>query len=196
MKNITVKNVIIGKQYESSENYQEFLKIVNDKKINVYVVQKGKRVNIEKGIYIDILWPSEKDMIVDNWINNNSLVFKLVYKDFSIMFTGDIEEEAEKAILEQYSNNINKLQANVLKIAHHGSKTSTTEDFLKTVSPKIALIGVGKNNNFGHPNEQVIERLKKNGVKVYRTDTDGEISILWIKMYKFHYFVNTKKQWR
>ena len=96
MKNITVKNVIIGKQYESSENYQEFLKIVNDKKINVYVVQKGKRVNIEKGIYIDILWPSEKDMIVDNWINNNSLVFKLVYKDFSIMFTGDIEEEAEK----------------------------------------------------------------------------------------------------
>ena len=178
MKNITVKNVIIGKQYESSENYQEFLKIVNDKKINVYVVQKGKRVNIEKGIYIDILWPSEKDMIVDNWINNNSLVFKLVYKDFSIMFTGDIEEEAEKAILEQYSNNINKLQANVLKIAHHGSKTSTTEDFLKTVSPKIALIGVGKNNNFGHPNEQVIERLKENGVKVYRTDTDGEISIV------------------
>ena len=178
MKNITVKNVIIGKQYESSENYQEFLKIVNDKKINVYVVQKGKRINIEKGLYIDILWPNEKDMIVDNWINNNSLVFKLVYKDFSIMYTGDIEEEAEKAILEQYSNNTNKLQANILKIAHHGSKTSTTENFLKTVSPKIALIGVGKNNTFGHPNKQVIERLKENGVKVYRTDTDGEISIV------------------
>ena len=196
MKNIKIKNIIIGKQYESSENYQEFLKIVIDKKINVYVVQKGERINIEKGLYIDILWPNEKDMIADNWINNNSLVFKLVYKDFSIMFTGDIEEEAEKAILEQYSNNINKLQANILKIAHHGSKTSTTENFLKTVSPKIALIGVGKNNNFGHPNEQVIERLKENGVKVYRTDTDGEISILWIKMYKFHYFVNTRKQWR
>ena len=161
MKNIKIKNIIIGKQYESSENYQKFLKIVIDKKINVYVVQKGERINIEKDLYIDILWPNEKDMIVDNWINNNSLVFKLVYKDFSIMFTGDIEEEAEKAILEQYSNNINKLQANVLKIAHHGSKTSTTEDFLKKVSPKIALIGVGKNNNFGHPNEQVIERLKK-----------------------------------
>ena len=172
------------------------MKIVNGKKINVYVVQKGERINIEKDLYIDILWPNEKDMIVDNWINNNSLVFKLVYKDFSIMFTGDIEEEAEKAILEQYSNNINKLQANVLKIAHHGSKTSTTENFLKTISPKIALIGVGKNNNFGHPNEQVIERLKKNGVIVYRTDKDGEICILWIKMYKFHYFVNTRKQWR
>lgn len=193
MKNITVKNVIIGKQYESSENYQEFLKIVNDKKINVYVVQKGKRVNIEKGIYIDILWPSEKDMIVDNWINNNSLVFKLVYKDFSIMFTGDIEEEAEKAILEQYSDNINKLQANILKIAHHGSKTSTTEKFLKTVSPKIALIGVGKNNKFGHPNGQVIERLKANKVKIYRTDEDGEICIINSKMYKFHYFANTRK---
>lgn len=178
MKNIKVKNIIIGKQYESSENYQEFLKIVNDKKINVYVVQKGKRINIEKGLYIDILWPNEKDMIVDNWINNNSLVFKLVYKDFSIMFTGDIEEEAEKAILEQYSNNINKLQANILKIAHHGSKTSTTENFLKTISPKIALIGVGKNNKFGHPNEQVIERLKANKVKIYRTDEDGETNIV------------------
>ena len=154
------------------------MKIVIDKKINVYVVQKGERINIEKGLYIDILWPNEKDMIVDNWINNNSLVFKLVYKDFSIMFTGDIEEVAEKGIVEQYSDNINKLQANILKIAHHGSKTSTTEDFLKTISPKIALIGVGKNNTFGHPNEQVIERLKENGVKVYRTDTDGEISIV------------------
>ena len=178
MKNIKIKNIIIGKQYESSENYQKFLKIVNGKKINVYVVQKGERINIEKDLYIDILWPNEKDMIVDNWINNNSLVFKLVYKDFSIMFTGDIEEEAEKAILEQYSNNINKLQANVLKIAHHGSKTSTTENFLKTISPKIALIGVGKNNNFGHPNEQVIERLKANKVKIYRTDEDGETNIV------------------
>ena len=117
----------------------------------------------------------------------------LVYKDFSIMFTGDIEEEAEKAILEQYSDNINKLQANILKIAHHGSKTSTTEKFLKTVSPKIALIGVGKNNKFGHPNGQVIERLKANKVKIYRTDEDGEICIINSKMYKFHYFANTRK---
>lgn len=178
MKNIKIKNIIIGKQYESSENYQEFLKIVIDKKINVYVVQKGERINIEKGLYIDILWPNEKDMIADNWINNNSLILKLTYKSFSIMFTGDIEEVAEKGIVEQYSDNINKLQATILKIAHHGSKTSTTEDFLKTVSPKIALIGVGKNNKFGHPNEQVIERLKANKVKIYRTDEDGETNIV------------------
>lgn len=178
MKNIKVKNIIIGKQYESSENYQEFLKIVNDKKINVYVVKKGRRINIEKNLYIDILWPNEKEMIADNWINNNSLILKLTYKSFSIMFTGDIEEVAEKGIVEQYSDNINKLQATILKIAHHGSKTSTTDDFLKTVSPKIALIGVGKNNKFGHPNEQVIERLKANKVKIYRTDEDGETNIV------------------
>lgn len=178
MKNIKIKNIIIGKQYESSENYQEFLKIVNDKKINVYVVKKGRRINIEKNLYIDILWPNEKEMIADNWINNNSLILKLTYKSFSIMFTGDIEEVAEKGIVEQYSDNINKLQATILKIAHHGSNTSTTEVFLKTVSPKIALIGVGKNNKFGHPNEQVIERLKANKVKIYRTDEDGETNIV------------------
>ena len=70
-----------------------------------------------------------------------------------------------------------KLEAFVLKVAHHGSKTSSTEEFLELVKPKIALIGVGKNNNFGHPNIDVIERLENMGSKIYRTDNCGEIII-------------------
>ena len=73
------------------------------------------------------------------------------------MFTGDIEEEAEKELEELYGNS---LKADILKVAHHGSKTSSREEFIEFVSPKIALIGVGKNNKFGHPNEGVIERLE------------------------------------
>ena len=69
------------------------------------------------------------------------------------------------------------LKSTVLKVSHHGSKTSTNEEFLKSVNPKIALIGVGENNKFGHPNTEVIKRINKYGVKIYRTDTDGEISI-------------------
>lgn len=105
-----------------------------------------------------------KDLISENAINNNSLVAKLVYKDFSVLFTGDIEEIAEKAILEKYARHLEELKATVLKVPHHGSKTSSTQDFLNAVKPKVALIGVGKNNTFGHPNDAVLERLKRLGV--------------------------------
>ena len=95
------------------------------------------------------------------------------YNSFSMLLTGDIEMEAEELILRK---NIN-LKADVLKVAHHGSKTSTTGEFLKAINPKVALIGVGKNNNFGHPSNEVIQRLKENGTRIYRTDENGEISI-------------------
>ena len=110
-------------------------------------------------------------------LNNNSLVCKLVYLSFSCIFTGDIEEIAEKAILEKYKNSTQILKTDILKIAHHGSKTSSTEEFLETVKPKIALIGVGPNNNFGHPNKNVIERIKNNKIEIFRTDENGEIGI-------------------
>ena len=77
-----------------------------------------------------------------------------------MLFTGDIEKEAEQKLLNLYKKT-NRLKATVLKVPHHGSKTSTTGEFLKAVTPKIALIGVGENNLFGHPNGEVLERLKQ-----------------------------------
>ena len=93
-------------------------------------------------------------------MNNNSIVCKLNYKNFSMLFTGDIEEIAEKQILQEYKNNVQLLKSTILKVAHHGSKTSSTQEFVEMVTPKIALIGVGKNNKFGHPNDGVIKRLE------------------------------------
>lgn len=124
---------------------------------------------------IQILWP-KKEQIQENILNNNSIVAKLVYKNFSMLFTGDIEETAEQQILEEYKNS-NILRANVLKVAHHGSKTSSTQSFLEKVNPQIALIGVGKNNIFGHPNFEVLQRLQNMNCKIYRTDEMGEISL-------------------
>lgn len=158
LQEIKVKNVIIGKQFENSKNYQKFLKIVKEKNIKVSVIEAGKRINIEKNLYIDVLWPS-KNQISENPLNNNSLVCKLNYNNFSMLFTGDIEKIAEEKILKEINNKM--LKVDVLKVAHHGSKTSSTENFIKKVQPKIALIGVGKNNNFGHPNDNVIERIIK-----------------------------------
>ena len=116
-------------------------------------------------------------MISENAINNNSLVCKLLYKNFSMLFTGDIEEVAEKAILERYKNNLDMLNSKVLKVAHHGSKTSSIVEFINKVNPKYTVIGVGANNKFGHPSDITIQNLKSNNTKIYRTDVMGEIII-------------------
>lgn len=160
MEDIKVKNVIIGKQFETCDNYKKFLNIVKEKKIKVYAVETGRRLTIENDLYFDILWPSTRDKITENVLNNNSLVCKMVYKQFSCLFTGDIEEVAEKAIVQKYKDT-NILKSTVLKVAHHGSKSSSTEEFLNAVKFKIALIGVGKNNTFGHPNAEVLKRIER-----------------------------------
>ena len=160
LQEIKVENVIIGKQFEASTNYEKFIKIIKERKIKVHILEAGKRIKIEKDLYFDVLWPISKNAISENSINNNSLVCKMVYKNASCIFTGDIEEIAEKAILEKYKDT-NTLKSTILKVAHHGSKSSSIQEFLNVVKPKIALIGVGKKNNFGHPNNGVIQRLER-----------------------------------
>ena len=160
MEELKVGQAIISKQGEDSENYKKFMKIVKEKKIKVTVVNKGDRLQIEKNLCFDILWPNNSKLISENVLNNNSIVCKLRYKNFSMLFTGDIEEIAEKQILQEYKNNLQLLNSTVLKIGHHGSKTSSIQEFIEVVNPKIALIGVGENNKFGHPNDNVIERLE------------------------------------
>ncbi len=177
MQELKVGTAVISKQGESSDNYKKFKNIVKEKKIKVIVVGQGDVLKIEKNLYFNILWPSKTKKLSENALNNNSIVCRLNYKKFSMLFTGDIEEEAEKDILSEYKNKQELLRCDILKVAHHGSKTSSTQDFIDIVKPKISIIGVGENNNFGHPSEQVIERLKKCGSKIYRTDTMGEITI-------------------
>ena len=156
---LRVGQAIIAKQGVDSDNYRKFNEIVKQKRIKVQVINKGDRLQIEKYLYFNFLWPNKEKMISENVLNNNSIVCKLNYKNFSMLFTGDIEEIAEKEMLNDYKNNTQILSSDVLKVAHHGSKTSSTKEFLEEVKPKIALIGVGENNTFGHPNEEVIKRL-------------------------------------
>lgn len=113
---------------------------------------------IENGIQISILWPKE-EQIQENMLNNNSIVAKLTYQNTAMLLTGDIEEIAEKQIVEEYKNS-KVLSSTILKVAHHGSKTSSTQEFLEVVGARIALIGVGENNTFGHPNDRVIKRMQ------------------------------------
>ncbi len=160
MEELKVGKVVICKQIETSENYEKFKKIINEKQINVLEISDGKKLNIEKDLYFDVIWPDNSNFIYENVLNNNSIVLKLYYNKFSILFTGDIEKIAEKAILQKYSDKLQMLNSTVLKVAHHGSKTSSIQEFLNKIKPQIALIGVGENNKFGHPNDDVINRLE------------------------------------
>ena len=160
LEELKVSKVVISRQGENSENYKKFEQIVKDKKIKVMTVDKGDRLKIERNIYFDILWPKNDKLASENILNNNSIVCKLSYNKFSMIFTGDIEEIAEKQMLKEYKNNLGIFSSQILKVAHHGSKTSSIKEYIDVVNPKIALIGVGENNKFGHPNGNVIDRLE------------------------------------
>lgn len=177
-----------------SENYYKFIEIIKEKNIKITKVCAGQKLLIEKSLYFDVLWPNSNKVINENILNNNSLVLKMIYKNFSILFTADIEKLAEGEILKLHKNNLEIFKSTILKIAHHGSKTSTTEKFLQVTKPKYALIGVGEDNKFGHPNEEIINRLNSKNIKIYRTDIMGEIEIRirnTIKIKPFLYKINS-----
>lgn len=173
IKNLNVKNILISKQAYFSDEYKNIASIINSKKIKVIFVKQGDNLRIDKNVNLKIFYPTGELEYDD--LNNNSIVAKLIYNSFSILFTGDIEK-SEKDLIDKYKNG--ELKSDILKIAHHGSKTSSSEEFLEAVEPKIALIGVGKNNTFGHPNNEVIKRLEEINCKIYRTDEMGEIQIM------------------
>ena len=176
IENLKVKNIIISKQAEWSQEFEDIIKIAQKCKVNIIEVQAGDKLKIDRYVYFSILWPISNEFIKENPLNNNSIVAKMNYKSFSILFTGDIEEAAEKKILSIYNEEI--LSATAIKVAHHGSKTSSIEEMIETVKSKISLIGVGRNNKFGHPNDQIIERLSLYGNKIYRTDLCGEVTLI------------------
>ncbi len=123
-------------------------------------------------IKAEILYPSlSAEMLDKSSANQYSVVIKLKSGDDSFLFTGDLPAEQESILI----NNGSDIKANVLKVAHHGSKYSTSEEFLKAASPEEAVISVSKNNSYGHPSPEVIERLLRSGIKIFRTDEMGDV---------------------
>src|SRR5581483_3096646 len=142
-------------------------------------VQAGKKFDLGGGAILTVLAPTEplftKDMMKGggNETNANSIVLRLDYGDFSMLFMGDAEEQTEARLVGHDLN----LKATVIKIAHHGSKYATSEGFLKRVQPQAAIISDGAWNRYGHPAQSVLDRLKGINAKVYRTDLQGEVMI-------------------
>lgn len=141
--------------------------------------EPGKKYDLGGGAILTVLAPSEPFFTKEqmktggNDTNANSIVLRLDYGDFSMLLMGDAEEQTEARLLGKDLN----LQANVIKIAHHGSRYATSENFLKRVQPEAAIISDGGWNRYGHPAQAVLDRLKAANAKVYRTDLQGEITL-------------------
>ena len=156
-----------------SSEYQEFISLILKKGIPYHKAKAGDNFVFSNHLEMFLLNPLyDSDFYKESDFNNASIVVKLFYKNADFLFTGDIEEAAEKRLLIWQ----NILQSDILKVGHHGSATSTNLEFLDKVNPSIAVITVGK-NHYGHPSQKIIERLEDKNIKIYRTDEDGTIII-------------------
>ncbi len=166
-----------GVAYDT-ENYQQWLKLIERNNIDYITGQSGQYIDMGGGVRIDILHPqSELSAVTESDINNSSVVLRLVKNKAIFLFTGDIEETVEYELLH---TNGGELHSTVLKVAHHGSDSSTTQFFLDAVKPQIAVISVGENNRFGHPDAGVLSRLedKLGPEKVYLTMQHGTVTFI------------------
>lgn len=135
-------------------------------KINV--AKAGVSLDMDSDISVEMIAPNSSDY--EN-VNNYSAVIKVTYKDTSFLFTGDAEKLSEKEILQKKYD----IKADVLKLGHHGSSTSSSKEFLDKVNPKIAVASLGKNNDYGHPHKEIIKAMKDRKISFYRTDELGTI---------------------
>lgn len=144
----------------------------------IYFIRPNTTINISKDVTIDVLWPvevSDEPVAADD-PNEHNTVYMIRYNGIKIMVTGDLLE-ADELEMVRYYQGTDALKCDILKVAHHGSKSSSSEEFLDAASPRIAVIQVGRNNFYGHPHQQTLERLIERGIKVYRTDLNGAIGI-------------------
>ncbi|MBQ8577711.1 MAG: MBL fold metallo-hydrolase [Clostridia bacterium] len=166
-----VNNVLLPDADATSSTYEKMLDGIADSGAAVMLAEVGDTYSVGEAV-IRILGPTDPS---DDDLNNASIVLRLEYKDVSFVFTGDAEKSSEKSILAEVGATL--LDADVLKVGHHGSNTSSSSDFLDAVSPAVAVISCGENNEYGHPHKETVNALTERGVKQFRTDELGSIRI-------------------
>lgn len=173
LENIPVKVFMEYPPGEKSDNYRRLKELVLEKGIKNMYAYSGLSYKVGKDVRLDVVYPDaegkQPEALFDRGDNNRSLVFLLRYRDAAVLFTGDIEADVEKYLTMNWN-----LPIDILKVAHHGSNTSSTNEWLEVLKPKLAVIQVGK-NAFGHPHPDVMQRLEDKGTKVLRNDRHGAV---------------------
>lgn len=173
IRTYTVQNFLETNAQSDSQTFQVLQNVIRNQNISVIEPQEGVAIKFPEGAELDVLYPFGPIVAADpKNTNQYSVVAKLATGQNKFLFTGDLPREQEAELIK---NNID-VAADVLKVGHHGSKYSTSAQFLDAVKPETAIISVGKNNTYGHPNQEILDRLKADNIKILRTDESGDIA--------------------
>ncbi|MEN6609241.1 MAG: MBL fold metallo-hydrolase [Methanoregulaceae archaeon] len=170
LKTIPVKEFIDSGYPHTAPDYERTLNLIDEKNIPYRTVRYGDSIRFDPDVTVSVLNPGEK---IFEEVNDNSVVLKLTYGRESFLFMGDAGIPVEIALLEKGVD----LDANILKVGHHGSSDATSKKFLSAVVPLFSVIEVGADNSYNHPSPKVISRLEQGGSSVFRTDQDGTVII-------------------
>ncbi len=185
VQGVVLKEYEVGEVYDNgmpskSKLYINYMKQLKQKNIKRHGLKAGDELDFGGGVKFKVFAPDKAvvekgSKTTDNHDpNNESVVGKLVLGSFAMMFTGDAEKVEEEPIVKAYGG---ELKCNVLKAGHHGSKTSSSAEFLRAVSPEVALISCGAGNDYGHPHAQTMKKYRSLNLKIYETDKNGTITI-------------------
>ena len=172
LESFPVNQVVLTGQVHTTRTYERLLTLIRDKKIPAIKARRGGMLNLDPAIGLAILGPDSAAVDRDD-TNNASVVLRLTYGDISILFTGDAEEPEEEAILANWPD----VHAQVLKVAHHGSRSASSPAWLQAVSPEVAVVSVAADSPYTHPRPEVLNRLKQGGITIYRTDQHGTVTV-------------------
>lgn len=182
MRLYEVKSVLETNAQNDSQTYQKWEESVKQENSERIEAKNGVKISFPNGVIVEVLYPFESlPNEISNDGNAKSVVLKLSYGENTFLFTGDLPTEQEKELIAKYQD----LHVQVLKISHHGSKYATSNEFLSAIKPQDAIISVGKNNTYGHPNQEVVNRLFEHKISIFRTDEMRDIIYECKKSIKF-----------
>lgn len=166
-----VESFYMPKVTHTTKTFENMINAVSNEGLKVKVIKEGTSFDLGDGARIDVYSP-----IYESYeeFNDYSPIMKLTFGNTSYMFTGDAEAHAEQEVVAKYPKN---LDADVLKFGHHGSSTSSTKEFVEAVSPEYGVISCGVDNKYGHPHRETLQTIDTHGIKAYRTDKQGQITI-------------------
>ncbi len=163
-----IENIYMPKISTNTKTYEDLLTTISDNNLKIKTATSDVIILEEENYKVEIIGPVEEY----SDLNNSSAVIKITYYNNSFLFMGDAEKESEEDIIAKYD-----IDVDVLKVGHHGSDTSSTEEFITEVTPKYAIISVGEDNKYNLPKQSTIDSLESVGAKVFRTDLDGTVII-------------------
>jgi competence protein ComEC len=170
INNFEIGSIYMTKVTTTTKTYETLLTTIKSKGLSINTAKAGVTIALDSALTVIMVAPVGSSYTD---LNNYSAVIKITYNKNSFLFAGDAGNDSEQEILNSGAN----IKADVLKVGHHGSATSTSISFLKAVSPKYAVISVGKGNSYGHPTQSALDRLNAAGAKIYRTDDGGTVAI-------------------